>query len=109
MADYVYRLRVTYPEKPDLTDWLGGYSLGEDSGFFHWPKERAYLSYQGAVNRARLFSSYGATVTIERSERVQWAEPDHGTPDYETAARELQRLSAELAVRQQSQAEVPGQ
>lgn len=56
---YVYRLKVETPE-------------GVPRGWI--PARRHFMSRSGAEDRARLLRSWGATVTIERSEPVTWPE-----------------------------------
>lgn len=69
----MYRLIVTYPEKPILPE-EDSYQRAryETTGFFSWPKNRDYLSLNGAEHRASLFRMYGATVEIVKSRPVVW-------------------------------------
>jgi hypothetical protein len=91
---YLYRLVVEYPPEafnggspafyddgtpkldpnwePEGWDGDTGY-YGPDFDGFRWPDaRRRFLSHTSAVNRANLLRKYGATVDIERSDRVTW-------------------------------------
>jgi hypothetical protein len=77
---YVYRLDVVYPEGVDWRNpppaWEPDtfvYGDGETADTtFHWPQIRQYLSARAAENRANLLRKYGATVTVVRSQPVEW-------------------------------------
>lgn len=84
---HVYRLQVTYPpgsleygwEPPEPSGWAPERSFtpeGEDDDVFRWPQNRLCLTLGTAKRRAKLFRTYGAEVTIERSDLVTW--PDAG-------------------------------
>jgi len=86
----VYRLKVTYPEGSHdehglpVLDWHPPgwvpdiYDPEEGPQPFGWPRVRAYLSLSGAVKRANLFRSFGATVEFEASKPVEWEEVPSG-------------------------------
>lgn len=75
---YAYRLVVEYPEGVDSLNpphlWETDYG-SEPNTYFQWPQTRRYLSYSGAKKRADLLRRYGCVVGIQRSERIEWAEP----------------------------------
>lgn len=85
MSAYVYRLDVTYPPGSDEYGWAPegwddapeNQEMEPDTGAwgpapFHWPAVRRYQSRGGAERRAELLRSYGATVTVVRSNPVTW-------------------------------------
>jgi hypothetical protein len=85
MSVRVYRLVVTYPEGSHDADGLpvpgweppgwtpaAAYDPEEGPAPFSWPRSRLYLSKGGAVQRANLLRSFGATVTVEASKPVGW-------------------------------------
>lgn len=79
MADrYAYMLDVVYPEGSDAygwepegwdPEWNGDPDADLD---FRWPRVHPYLSRSGAVARAKMLESYGAKVTIRRSNPITW-------------------------------------
>lgn len=86
---YVYRLVITYPEGSHEPGWKpgcwGALLKGiKDRGQrravrergFRWPRERVFLSADGAWHRAWTLTRFGAQAEVERSEAVTW-------PDYE--------------------------
>jgi hypothetical protein len=84
----VHRLVVTYPagshdeQGVPVVGWRPPGSTPdlrreEDTGAldevpFSWPRAHLYLSHQGAVNRANLLRSFGATVEVQSSKPVEW-------------------------------------
>jgi hypothetical protein len=86
---YVYRLVIEYPEGSDKPGWKpacwgallkdikdrGRRRAVRERGFY-WPRERLFLSADGAWHRAWVLTRFGAQVEVERSEAVTW-------PDYE--------------------------
>lgn len=67
---YVYRLDVTYP--PGI-GWLNPPVAWRGEEYeFRWPGTRLYLARSSAMRRKALLESYGAQVTVVRSERVAW-------------------------------------
>lgn len=78
---YVYKLAIEYPPGSTEPGWEPpGYqseTVMTPDGFedreFSWPHERAYLSREGAIQRAGILRGWGANVGILRSERVTWA------------------------------------
>lgn len=56
---------------------------------FVWPTDRReYRSRSTAKKRADLLKSFGATVVIERSSRIQWPDPSSREPDQTDTGRE---------------------
>lgn len=86
---YVWRLEIEYPyNKPgyppthdvygmpiDEPDdfWNAGYRSSEGE-WWHWPRNRLYLSLAGAQRRAALFERYGCRVMICRSQVLEFGE-----------------------------------
>lgn len=85
-ASYLYRLVVALPEGSEEAGWEPETweEVCEDRGWidpdhhsgalppFAWPRRRLYLSPSAAEARAKLLRTYGAVVTIERSNAVTW-------------------------------------
>lgn len=76
---YLYRLVVTLPAEAAEPGWEPQAWLDDEDNHgpwndFHWPKKPLYKSASGARKRADLFRSYGAEVTVRRSEPVTWPE-----------------------------------
>lgn len=86
---YIYMLRITYPPDgvpviPESWDkneenwfynrvnWKSMVEQHTQNDGFHWPKNRAYLTLEGAQNRVDMFTKYGAEVEIIRSEPIHW-------------------------------------
>jgi hypothetical protein len=78
----VYRLSVLYPagsETPgwEPEGWEPDFRQESETGArvevpFSWPVTRLYLSRNAAVERVALLVRYGAKVSLERSDPVQW-------------------------------------
>lgn len=87
---YVWRLKVVYPEGSHEKGWRP--ALWSDPDFlkrlprderralkrreFRWPRERVFLSSSSAWGRAALLAMYGARADVQRSARIQWPEDD---------------------------------
>lgn len=85
---YLYRLHVEYPPGSDELEWEPPgwrdnpehWDTDPETGapeprWFSWPTVRLYLSQTAAKRRADLLRSYGATVTVERSQPIVWDQP----------------------------------
>jgi hypothetical protein len=84
---YVYRLVIQYPEGSDRPGWKpacwgallksikdrGRRRAVRERGF-RWPRERLFLSADGAYSRMGLLMQFGAQVQVQRSEPVIWWE-----------------------------------
>lgn len=79
---FVYRLVVTYPEgsrepgwrPPDWDGWSEWDEQRPDgSTGFQWPGVRLYLSKGRADARAEMLRKFGSTVTVLRSNPVEWS------------------------------------
>ncbi|WP_433357742.1 hypothetical protein ACQP25_44950 (plasmid) [Microtetraspora malaysiensis] len=82
---YLYRLNVEYPPGSDEWGWeppgwqhnpiaqvIDPETGGHECASFSWPTVRPYLSQSAAKRRADLLRSYGAVVTIQRSQPIAW-------------------------------------
>jgi hypothetical protein len=90
MSVRVHRLLVTYPDGSHdehgvpvpgwepANGWVpDGPSddlryIEEGPRPFQWPRRHLYLSKDGAVARANLLRSFGATVEVQSSKPVEW-------------------------------------
>jgi hypothetical protein len=77
---HVYRLQVTFPPGALRYGWEPpGWEPDRDDQldpacdvYFRWPAIRDYLTKTNADRRAALLRSYGAEVTVLRSQPVTW-------------------------------------
>lgn len=69
---YVYRLVVIYPSGIGWLNPPAAWVPHDDEDEFLWPRTRLYLARSSAMRRKALLESYGAQVTVVRSERVVW-------------------------------------
>jgi hypothetical protein len=83
-ADYVYRLRVEYPEGVDEDNppkgWEPRYMQDTETGGldevpFRWPTLRRCLSASTARRWADQLRAWGCEVEVERSLPVKWSAP----------------------------------
>ena len=82
---FVYRLDVTLPEGADAPGWCPDGWMPQvwddaDGRYvqeFRWPRKRHCLSLSTANRWAQQLRSWGATVTIRRSEPVVWPATNH--------------------------------
>lgn len=96
MPDYVWQLKVTYPEEAyydhpymgrmldpawEPLNWSppeDGYVERFGTEQFIWPAVRKYyLSRSSAVDRANLLEYYGARVQLMRSQALEFEERDY--------------------------------
>lgn len=85
---YVYHLDIVYPEGSQKQGWFPSswYEMPDRQlrkaikKGFTWPRERMYLSADGAYGRAWLLRWCGAKVKVQRSAPVTW--PGSSDPGY---------------------------
>lgn len=99
MTTYVYRLVVTYPEKPTLPqeyDDIDASAREYLEERWSWPRSRHYLSRASAERRATLLRSLGAEVEVIRSSPVVFGgRPKMVQPPPSIAERSYEKLVRE--------------
>lgn len=87
---YAYHVKVlSYPDEPNLEEWCNYHHATVE---FSWPRERSYLSIQGAQSRLKLFEDLGAKAIILKSEPLAF--PSVAEALAESAAEALAGLAA---------------
>ncbi len=66
---YVYILQIKYPSEPNKASNYYE-EIQTINNYFHWPRNRKFLSEKGAKTRASVLRDLGCEVEIYRSDPV---------------------------------------